>query len=298
MSRKGDCYDNAPMESFFHTPKTELVYHRQYATRAEATAAVVADPLAEVTKTAIAVIDDDAIFSTATSADHKGRDDLLYTTGFYLHTFGHLDNIIVSIKRHSRRFLEQLFAETGSTVTLGAPEGDMVVICDIVGHQAELVVRARVRQSIEARIDAHATGLGKVLMTYRSKEEIKRRYENRVLHGQAKQTMHSSERLFQLLPEIRRARYALEDSERDDGIRGVASAIVNPANRATCAVGVEGPARLLNDQAPPHTIDRVRNTALSIADYILHSNWLATASSLKDAKEPASNLRRQASHQG
>src|SRR6267143_766431 len=37
MSRKGDCYDNAPMESFFHTLKTELVHHRQYATPKEAT---------------------------------------------------------------------------------------------------------------------------------------------------------------------------------------------------------------------------------------------------------------------
>src|SRR5437660_5454233 len=36
MSRKADCYDNAPMESFFHTLKTELVHHRHYATRAEA----------------------------------------------------------------------------------------------------------------------------------------------------------------------------------------------------------------------------------------------------------------------
>src|SRR5713101_3645545 len=36
MSRKADCYDNAPMESFFHTLKTELVHHRDYATRAEA----------------------------------------------------------------------------------------------------------------------------------------------------------------------------------------------------------------------------------------------------------------------
>ena len=35
MSRKGDCYDNAPMESFFHTLKTELVHHRHYATRVE-----------------------------------------------------------------------------------------------------------------------------------------------------------------------------------------------------------------------------------------------------------------------
>jgi len=36
MSRKAGCYDNAPMESFFHTLKTELVHHRQYQSRAEA----------------------------------------------------------------------------------------------------------------------------------------------------------------------------------------------------------------------------------------------------------------------
>jgi putative transposase len=37
MSRKADCYDNAPMKSFFHTLKTELVHHRHSATRADAT---------------------------------------------------------------------------------------------------------------------------------------------------------------------------------------------------------------------------------------------------------------------
>ena len=36
MSRKGNCWDNAVAESFFHTFKTELVYHEDYGTRAEA----------------------------------------------------------------------------------------------------------------------------------------------------------------------------------------------------------------------------------------------------------------------
>jgi len=36
MSRKGNCYDNAPMESFWGTLKNELVYHRHYRTREEA----------------------------------------------------------------------------------------------------------------------------------------------------------------------------------------------------------------------------------------------------------------------
>lgn len=37
MSRKGDCWDNAPMESFFSTLKRERVYRRRYWSRREAT---------------------------------------------------------------------------------------------------------------------------------------------------------------------------------------------------------------------------------------------------------------------
>jgi len=36
MSRKGNCWDNAVAESFFHALKTELVYHEIYETKAEA----------------------------------------------------------------------------------------------------------------------------------------------------------------------------------------------------------------------------------------------------------------------
>jgi transposase InsO family protein len=36
MSRRGNCYDNAPMESFWGTLKTELVHHRRYETREQA----------------------------------------------------------------------------------------------------------------------------------------------------------------------------------------------------------------------------------------------------------------------
>jgi putative transposase len=40
MSRRGDCWDNAPMESFFASLKKELVHDADFATRAEARAAV------------------------------------------------------------------------------------------------------------------------------------------------------------------------------------------------------------------------------------------------------------------
>ena len=40
MSRKGNCYDNAPIESFWGQLKNELVYHKIYETRQQAIADV------------------------------------------------------------------------------------------------------------------------------------------------------------------------------------------------------------------------------------------------------------------
>jgi transposase InsO family protein len=40
MSHKGDCWDNAVMESFWSTLKTELVHHERYATREAARASI------------------------------------------------------------------------------------------------------------------------------------------------------------------------------------------------------------------------------------------------------------------
>jgi len=40
MSRKGNCYDNAPTESFWGTLKQEMVHHRRFRTRQEAQAAI------------------------------------------------------------------------------------------------------------------------------------------------------------------------------------------------------------------------------------------------------------------
>jgi putative transposase len=40
MSRRGNCYDNAPMESFWGILKQELIHHRRYRTRREAMAEI------------------------------------------------------------------------------------------------------------------------------------------------------------------------------------------------------------------------------------------------------------------
>jgi len=40
MSRRGNCYDNAVAESFFHSLKTELTHHIKFETRSQANQAI------------------------------------------------------------------------------------------------------------------------------------------------------------------------------------------------------------------------------------------------------------------
>ena len=40
MSRKGNCWDNAPTESFFASLKRELIYRTRFATRSDARSAI------------------------------------------------------------------------------------------------------------------------------------------------------------------------------------------------------------------------------------------------------------------
>jgi putative transposase len=40
MSRKGNCYDNEPVESFWGSLKNEMIHHQRYVTRANAEAAI------------------------------------------------------------------------------------------------------------------------------------------------------------------------------------------------------------------------------------------------------------------
>jgi DNA-binding IclR family transcriptional regulator len=204
---------------------------------------------------------------------HKNQAEALYTTAFYLHTFGYVENIINTIKHHSRRFLEQLSVEAGGgTVLLGALEGNQIVICDAVGTTSDRDARLRIEHLIGSRRDAHATALGKVLMAYRPVDEIRRRYENHVLHAHARKTIRTRDRLLQVLPHIRRAGYAFEDEEHSDGMRCVAAAIVNPAGRATCAVAVEASLHGMTERTLPHYVECALDAARSIADYMLHSD--------------------------
>ncbi len=196
---------------------------------------------------------------------HKNIEANTYTTGFYLHTFGHTPNIIASIVRHARRFLERLAEETGETVCLGALEGIQMVYCDrIVSANA-----VGFAPEVGMRLDAHATAIGKALLAIRPEPELRLYYAHHRLAIHTPHTVKSTAQLLRMLATTRRRGYAIEAEEYVVGRRAVAAPIINPYGRATCALSVEGPAARLADAALPELGVRVAALAKEIADHVV-----------------------------
>jgi IclR family acetate operon transcriptional repressor len=184
---------------------------------------------------------------------HKDAEDASYTTGFYLHTFGRTPNVIASLVRHARPFLERLAKATGQNVCLGALEGIQMIYCDKVSVAQDIGITVQTG----LRLDAHATAIGKALLAIRPEAEVRQVYEHHRLSVHTPRTLRSVPSLMRALAEVRRLGYAVERDEYVVGRRSVASAIINPYGRATCAVSLEGPASVLDDVALPRPAPRL-----------------------------------------
>jgi DNA-binding IclR family transcriptional regulator len=196
---------------------------------------------------------------------HKDAEEASYTTGFYLHTFGRTPNVIATLVRHARSFLERLANRTGQNVCLGALEGIQMVYCDKVSIVPDIGIITHAG----LRLDAHATSIGKALLAFRPDAEIRQIYEHHRLSLHTPRTLRSVPLLIRALAEVRRLGYAVERDEYVVGRRSVASAIINPYGRATCAVAVEGPATVLDDLALASLGKRVTGLAREIADRVV-----------------------------
>jgi DNA-binding IclR family transcriptional regulator len=196
---------------------------------------------------------------------HRDAEEASYTTGFYLHTFGRMPNVIASLVRHARPFLERLAKGTGQNVCLGALEGIQMIYCDKVGISPDIGIATQ----SGLRLDAHATAIGKALLAIRPETEIRQIYEHHRLSLHTPRTLRSVPSLIRALAEVRRVGYAVERDEYVVGRRSVASAIMNPYGRATCAVSIEGPVSVLGDTALSSFGTRVAATADAIADHVV-----------------------------
>lgn len=136
------------------------------------------------------------------------------------------------LARHARPYVALLHERVGATAHLVVPSYEQVV-CVVHCAAADAVEPPRLRELVPA----HCTAGGKALLAWRD------RWRDSLLaaplQAHTDRTVTAPLELRRDLEAVRRAGYAVEDGEYQDGVRGVAAAVVVD-DTAVAALGVSG----------------------------------------------------------
>jgi DNA-binding IclR family transcriptional regulator len=152
----------------------------------------------------------------------------------------------------ARPHLRELVAETGETAHIGVMRGGEIV--SLVNWESTQALRTP--STIGTRHPSHCSSLGKAILAFSPPEELDRFLEGRTLERYTRHTIASPELFRKETETIRRTGYAVDDEEREDGLRCIGAPVFGSSGDVVAAVSIAGPV---------FRITRDRTTALAAA---------------------------------
>lgn len=150
--------------------------------------------------------------------------------------------------------LQALAERTGESVNLGIRSADAVlVVLDVASRQP-----LRFDQAPGSRVPVHTSAMGKCLLAFSVGVEDPVRGLPE-LQPHTARTITDRDELRRELDRVRQQGWALNDEERNPGVRAVAGPVLDVAGRAVAAIAVQGPVLRIAD-------DRLEALAADIAE--------------------------------
>lgn len=223
---------------------------------------------------ALALVEALVAIAPATLSDLAARADLpVTTTHRLLATLTHHDWIrrvpetnayvpgpsLVTLGAAARRAIDplvepalrQLASATGETANYAVLDDDAVLYL----AQQQSTQLMRMFTEVGARVPAHATAVGKVLLAGLHDQDIDAVIDRADLTATTPRTVIDRTRLRDLIQTARRDGYAVDDEERELGVRCVAVPVADSAGRTIAAISVSGPASRVELPPSPHVLD-------------------------------------------
>jgi IclR family transcriptional regulator, acetate operon repressor len=162
-----------------------------------------------------------------------------------------------------RPVLAQLVDDTQESANLGILSGgEVLVVLGIPSPQP-----LRYEQEAGSRVPAHTSAMGKALLAH-APDRVAAVRELGTLTRHTERTICEPEALLAHLEQVREQGWALNDGERDPGVRAVGAPVLTIEGRAVAAVAVQGPAVRLPDDRLPGLADAVTATAQRMASLL------------------------------
>lgn len=160
--------------------------------------------------------------------------------------------------------MKALVDEVNETVNLAVLDGrDAVYVGQVEGRQL-----VRMFTQIGARTPLHCTGVGKVLLAWRSPEEVQGLLGEGPYRAYTPHTITRIEPLLEELARVRQRGYAVDNEERELGVRCVAAPIRDLSGQVVAALSLSAPASRLGDERASALASRVQAAARQISGWL------------------------------
>ena len=144
---------------------------------------------------------------------------------------------VTDLERVALPYMEALRDELNETVQLATLDGtDNVYIAKVDPDQ-----QLRLASRVGARLPAHATGIGKALLSQLDHEELERRFADFEFVQYTQHTISSLPQLVAAVRKVRAVGYATDNSEYTPGVCCVAAPVLRPRGLAGAAISVSIP---------------------------------------------------------
>jgi IclR family acetate operon transcriptional repressor len=160
-----------------------------------------------------------------------------------------------------RPILERLASATGESASLGARQGDEIVVVLVASSPQRL----RFDHEQGGRIGLHASAMGKAVLAHSAPDLARAVPAGMDLPRYTDHTVVDRDRLLAELATIREQGYAVNDQGRFDGVIGIATPLIGRDGTARAAVGVQGPTSRLTPDLLPRVVDEVQKAAEELA---------------------------------
>ena len=154
-----------------------------------------------------------------------------YGLGFDSYYLGQTSDAMRVTAERTRPALQQLASEFGVTASFGAREGTRVILL----AQAHPVEPDHPLAGFERYVDAHASSIGRVLLTPLADEDIERLYRDVPLTRYTRRTTGSIAGLLRDVAGVRESGFAVDEGELRENLRGISVPLINQAGEINLA---------------------------------------------------------------
>jgi len=192
-----------------------------------------------------------------------GNDRYRLSMKFVTLSSGLIENL--DIRRIARPFIEELATKVNEVIHLCILDGHEVVYIDKVESNRTM----RMYSQIGKRALLHCTGVGKMIMSGMSNEEIKVIATSSQLPKFTPTTITTEVSLLKEIEEIRKSGYSLDREEHEEGIYCIAAPIYDYTNNIIAAFSISGPSeRVKYDIESGNHIALIMETSNKISEML------------------------------